>query len=290
MKKILLPIVILSFFGYGADVKSYHIGEIEFISLKDKETNMGKAILLEPSARVVGQMMPDDQNPSSINTFIVKTVDSIVLIDTGYGGGKLSANLKSINITNADIDTVLLTHMHGDHIGGLTLNGERAFKSAKVLVSKKELEYWLSLAPKSAANRELVQKIIEIYGKDIQTFEWDTFVTPQIKALNAAGHTPGHTAFEIISFVPNEANISKQITDRVLIAGDIIHSLKVQLTEPKMSVTFDVDPKEAAATRARVFKEASAQKIKIAGMHIPFSGIGYIVDKGNGSYVFEELR
>ncbi|MDR1285552.1 MAG: MBL fold metallo-hydrolase [Campylobacteraceae bacterium] len=279
MKKVFLLLIACCFAHaeVGDNIKSYELGEAEFMAIKDKDTNMGKSILLEPDAKIVKDVMPDDQNPSSINAFILKTKDKIILIDTGLGSsGELLQNLNSANIKPENIDIVLLTHMHADHIGGLVdSKNEKIFSKAVVYAADKELEYWLSDLPVNKANIDLAKTVKNVYEDSFKTFVWNENITLEIKALEAAGHTPGHTVFEITS--KNE---------KILVIGDLIHSLKVQTADPKMSVTFDINPKQAADTRVKIFNQITKENMKIAGMHLPFSGIGYMSKDVNSSYKF----
>ena len=279
MKKIIYFLLFLfifasSSFAYDAGVRKYKLGTIEFIAIKDKDTNIGKSILLNPDAPVVKSVMFDGQNPSSINTFLVKTKDKNVLIDAGTGaGGELLENLSSVGISPDDIDIVIITHMHGDHVGGLlSAKGQRIFKLAQVYIAETELNYWLT-----AIHERNSSKLIQaVYGEDLKTFKFNTNITPEIKALSAVGHTPGHTVYEISSG-----------DGKILVIGDMVHNIKVQTADLSMAVTFDVDPKQAVKTRAQIFREAAKSKTKIAGMHIPFPGIGYISENAAGKYNFD---
>lgn len=278
MKK-LFSTLIFSLFGFVyANTNSFFIGDIELIAIKDADTNMGKAILLNPEDEVVQRVMSDDQNPSSVNIYLLKIKDKLILIDTGFGGAKgdLLNSLKSLNIKPEEIDTILLTHMHGDHISGLIHEGKKVFENAKVLVSEDELKYWLN---KETKNSELAKEVNLVYGENLQTFSWNKNISDNIKPLNGIGHTPGHTFFEINSN-----------GEKIIIAGDIVHVLKVQIAKPSMSVLFDVDPAQAAKTRKGYFRKFADEKIKIAGMHIPYPGVGYILKDGEDSYTFESVN
>ncbi|MDR0407444.1 MAG: MBL fold metallo-hydrolase [Campylobacteraceae bacterium] len=275
MKKLFFTIFIF-FCGYvfANDTQSFKVGDIEFIAIKDADTNMGKAILLEPNDEVVQKVMNSDQNPSSVNTFLLKTKDELVLIDTGFGKkGNLLKNLKALNIEPEQINTILLSHMHGDHIGGLVNDGKKVFENAKILVHEDELKYWLD---KKTKNSDLAKEVNAIYANSLQTFSWDESIYSNIKPLNATGHTPGHTFFEINSN-----------GEKLVVVADIVHVLNVQVAKPSISVVFDVDPKQAAKTREVYFKKFADEKTKIAGMHILFPGVGYILSDGENSYKFE---
>jgi glyoxylase-like metal-dependent hydrolase (beta-lactamase superfamily II) len=255
-------------------VRKYKLGDIDFIAIKDMDTNMGKFIFLDQDSPVIKSVMFDGQNPSSINVFAVKTKNKNILIDTGNGpAGNMFANLSSAGLSADDIDIVVITHMHGDHINGLlTAGGRRSFKKAEVYIAAQELNYWLN----AVTAKNSARQIEAAYGNDLKTFEYGADITPEIKALSAVGHTPGHTIFEISSG-----------KEKILVVGDIVHNIKVQTADPSMSVTFDSDPRQAAQTRIKIFRDAAKNKTKIAGMHIPFPGVGYLSEKAGGKYNFD---
>ena len=163
--------------------------------------------------------------------------------------------------------------MHGDHVNGLlTGSGARNFKNAKVYIARQEFNYWIN-----AVNvKNLARRIKAAYGDDLKMFEYDEKITPEIKALSAVGHTPGHTVFEVSAG-----------REKILVAGDIVHNIKVQTADTSMSVTFDSDPQKAAQARIKIFRDAARDKIKIAGMHIPFPGVGYLTEGAGGQYTYD---
>lgn len=284
MRKI-LSVLFLTVFCFipfvFADVpresRTYKVGDLTFIAIKDLDTNMGKQILARPNDPVVKRAMPDNQNPSTINAFVLKTKNKVILFDTGVGaGGGLIKNLKGVGIEPKDINIIILTHMHGDHIGGLISgSNSKVFPNAEIYVASPELEYWVNNISLDVGTSNLARTVRNVYGEKVKTFEWGDAITPEVKAVKAFGHTPGHTIYVISS---------KE--EEMWVIGDIIHSLKVQMADPSMSVTFDVDQKQAAETRRAIIKEASEKKIRVAGMHIPFPGIGTFSEVSSGVYFF----
>ncbi|MDR2151392.1 MAG: MBL fold metallo-hydrolase [Helicobacteraceae bacterium] len=257
----------------------YELGDLEFVAIKDADTNNGKEILENPDAPIVKKTLPDNQNPSTINVFLVRaktaqTKMPTVLVDTGLGK-EIFDNLDAIGVAPEAIDIVAITHMHGDHIGGLTKNGKPVFASARVLLPKRDLEYWLGSGEE---NKKAAQALQKAYGARLSTFEWGDKIAPNILAIKAEGHTPGHTAYEI------ESN-----GEKLLIVSDLIHSLKTQMADPAQSVIYDVDPVLAASTRLKLLNYAANADITIAGMHIRFPGIGKVV-KDKNAFRFKPIN
>lgn len=215
----------------------------------------------------------------SINAFLINTGAKLILIDTGAGelfsphsGGRLVANLRAAEYQPEQIDAVLLTHIHADHSGGLSIGGQRVFPNALVYVDKHDSEFWLSAAAEATApaDKRILQQshaTIDAYvsaGK-LHPFDGPTELFPGIRALPAPGHTPGHTAYMVESR-----------GQRLLLWGDIVHVAEVQFADPDITIEYDVDRKAAVASRKKLLADAAEQGYLIGGAHISFPGLGHV--------------
>jgi glyoxylase-like metal-dependent hydrolase (beta-lactamase superfamily II) len=221
--------------------------------------------------------------------FLVNTGKQLILIDAGagpwWGGGvlgRLAGSLRNAGYTPEEVDIVLLTHLHSDHVGGLsTQDGKRVFPNADVYVAKAESEFWLSReiaakAPKDAQPFfESAQAIATPY---IEAAKWHTFsgserIVDGMQLVPLPGHTPGHTGYEFSSKGQS-----------ILFWGDIVHAQRVQLQHPEVTAIFDIDQSAAAATRHQLLSKLARQNVLIATPHTSFfpalgrlrkEGIGY---------------
>lgn len=218
----------------------------------------------------------------SLNAFLVKSGDKNILIDSGGGAmtpttGNLLEGLRSSGITPEDIDIVLCTHLHPDHIGGLIESGSPVFKNAELKVHSAEPEFWQKPENRASAPEmfhgffDLSNAIIEAYGDQLTTFDGETEVAPAINAVPLAGHTPGHCGFQI-----------GDGDDGLLIWGDIVHVQGFQMPQPQASIAFDVDSELAVKTRIDMFERAVKNHLRIAGMHLSHPGLGHVVRLGEG--------
>jgi len=218
--------------------------------------------------------------------FLVNTGKRLILVDAGtgewWGGGafgRVEANLHSAGYAPEQVDLVLITHLHSDHIGGLsTRDGKSVFPNADVYVAKAENDFWLSpeiaaKAPKEA--QEFFQSAQAISAPYIKAGKWHTFsgsdeIAEGIKTVPLPGHTPGHTGYEFSSK-----------GQKILFWGDIIHALRAQLKHPEISVVFDIDRAAAVATRENLMPVLAGEGTLIAGPHLPFPGLGRVQRDGN---------
>jgi glyoxylase-like metal-dependent hydrolase (beta-lactamase superfamily II) len=229
--------------------------------------------------------MPKGSIIAPFNPIVVNTGAKLVLIDTGYGPGiaptvgLLPLTLAAAGIDPKAIDIVLISHMHGDHILGLkTPDGAIAFPNAEIKVPAVDWTFWMSdenmsKAPDGfqKASFGFNRKIFSNLADKVTHYDWGKEVAPGITAVEASGHTPGHTAFVIASG-----------SGRLFFQGDVSNVPDLFLRNPDWHVMFDSEPEKAAQTRRRIYDMASADKLLVSGYHFPFPGLGYIEKAGTG--------
>jgi glyoxylase-like metal-dependent hydrolase (beta-lactamase superfamily II) len=228
----------------------------------------------------------DKGTQTAVNGFLVHTGDRLVLVDTGaaqcFGPtlGKVVDNIRAAGYTPEDVDTVLLTHMHADHLCGLLgADGKAAFTKATVWASKADADFWLNQQTADAAPEgtrllfKMARDAIAPYtaAGNFKTFEAGTQVVPGIEALATPGHTPGHSSYLLTSR-----------GQHMLVWGDIVHSHAVQFVHPEVSIEFDTDQKRAIASRKAILQRAAQNAWWVAGAHLPFPGLGHVRKDAQG--------
>ena len=223
---------------------------------------------------------------TAVNAFLINTGDKLVLVDAGaaklFGPtlGNIADNLRAAGYTPEQVDAVLVTHLHGDHVNGLIdAGGKAVFPRAEIWSARADNDFWLSeeiaaKAPKEAQG--FFKMARDAAAPYIAAGRWHTFdgeqeLLPGIRSQAAYGHTPGHSAYLVGSG-----------ENRLLIWGDIVHNHAVQFARPEVAIEFDNDRKAAVATRKKIFARAAAERLLIGGMHLPFPGIGHVRAEARG--------
>jgi len=260
-------------------------------AIQDLPFEMQAAIFNGPaSEKEKAKYFTNGKAEAGVNAFLLRAGGKTALFDTGAGSafgspGKLPEALASLGVKPEDVDFILVTHMHMDHIGGLLRDEQRAFPKAKVLVAKPEFDAWMALAEKAskneviAASAAMSKAVAAAYGADIQTFAFGDAPLPGVTALDAAGHTPGHTAFQLTAGGKS-----------LVIVGDLIHATPLQFALPAECASFDMDPAQAVQARNRIFALAAKHKMQIAGMHFPFAKVVGTVTKDGKGWKFKQTR
>lgn len=222
-----------------------------------------------------------------VSVFLINTGKNLVLVDTGTGGhwtafptlGRMTANLRAAGYAPEQVDTVLLTHLHPDHVPGLTkLDGSRAFPNAKVYMAKAESDFWLSKDTMSKAPLPFQEffKLAQdgavpyLASKQWIPFEGTAEIVPGVRPVPIAGHTPGHSGYEFTSKGQS-----------LLIWGDVVHVVPVQVPRPDVTIAFDGDADVAGKSRQSLFESLAAKGALIGGPHMPFPALGHLRKDGS---------
>jgi glyoxylase-like metal-dependent hydrolase (beta-lactamase superfamily II) len=224
------------------------------------------------------------QVETSINAYVVNTGTHLVLVDTGAGklfgpgaGGRLLENLRAAGYAPEQVDAVLITHVHGDHSGGLTTNGAALFPNAMVFVNRHDAEFWFDPANKPRAaehQRAGFDQAAEQFAPyraaaKVKTFDGAGELLPGLSTRPAVGHTPGHTVY-----------VLKSGGKDLQFWGDLLHVKDVQFAAPDITIRFDVDSPAAARQRKAAFADAARRGYLVAAAHTPFPGIGHVRTAG----------
>jgi glyoxylase-like metal-dependent hydrolase (beta-lactamase superfamily II) len=213
----------------------------------------------------------------SMNILLVKTGSHTVLIDTGVGDTGLPEKLKGQGIDPAVIDTVVVTHGHRDHVGGIfDAAGNFVYPNARHIISKREYDHWLAPEQLAQAGKNPAVAVwkrlqdhpdrIKLIGSEAGE---EVEIVPGVCAIRAPGHTPGHLAVSVESG-----------GDRLLHVADAAHTF-VQVTRPDWSPSVDHDKPQAVETRRRLFERAARDRTLVLAYHFTFPGLGHVAAEGD---------
>jgi glyoxylase-like metal-dependent hydrolase (beta-lactamase superfamily II) len=275
----------------------YKVGSIEvtvatdgvarFKMAEDHVTNIKKDVVNAALAEVFMEkdMMTTPYNPVAINTGA-----KLVVIDTGTGeanykksngvGGQFVTNLAAAGIDRNAVDTVIISHYHGDHINGLLMaDNSLTYPNAEILVPAPEHKYWMDDGEMSRADNGRVQvnfkNVRSVFNaevmKRVKTYEWGKDVIAGITAQGTPGHTPGHTSYLIASG-----------SDAVYLQSDVTHVPFLFVRHPDWHAFYDQDANLAEATRRKVYDMLVADKMRVQGFHYPFPSLAHVEKYGTG--------
>ena len=256
------------------DVTPIRIGDLQAWALKDGGMSLSAADAPWADKTAIASVLQAAGAQTvdlSIQPLLVRDGDRVVLIDAGAGGGmgtegKLVASLKAAGVQPEQVTDVLITHAHGDHVGGLARGGALTFPNAVIRMSASEWTFAREDELKNGA-----QALLAAITPKVQTFEPGAQITPAIRAVPLDGHTPGHTGYQIASG-----------GQMLLVIGDALHSSLVSVSRPDLANDWDSDKAAGAATRADLLARAADGNLRLYAGHFPYPGVGRIARRGEG--------
>jgi glyoxylase-like metal-dependent hydrolase (beta-lactamase superfamily II) len=268
----------------------YKVGDIEVTAVHDGmaprplEGLIRNAELADVQKAMKDAFLPTDHLPITFTPLVLRSRDRVTLIDTGNGdmgaptSGAWMANFRAAGFDPAQVNTVIISHFHGDHINGLRRrDGTAVFPHAEVLVPSAEWAFWMDDGRMSQAPEGLkpaFQAVRRVFGpmaKEVREYESGTTLAPGITGVAAPGHTPGHTVFTIESG-----------NDRLIMLSDTTNHPALFVRNPDWAAVFDVDGEQARQTRRRLLDMAASERAQVAFYHAPFPATGHIDRDGNG--------
>jgi glyoxylase-like metal-dependent hydrolase (beta-lactamase superfamily II) len=270
-------------------VHQFKLGSFTFTVVRD-----GLSIIEKPwetfganqQPETVQKMLSDNFLPTDrfVNTYtpvIIDTGSDLIIVDTGFGApgrprgnGLLMSGLKAAGYTPEQVTVVALTHLHGDHIGGMVEDGAPAFPNARYVAGRKEYDFWSDTAREGTpmeGGHKLVLSNVTPLAEKTTFIEEGGQVAAGITAMLATGHTPGHMVFHVESD-----------GQQLVMTGDTANHYILSLQNPDWEVRFDMDKTQAAQSRRRVFDMIAKDRIAFLGYHMPFPAVGFVEKNGSG--------
>jgi glyoxylase-like metal-dependent hydrolase (beta-lactamase superfamily II) len=278
----------------GKQVSGFYrfmVGDFEVTALHDGEVSREITAQLVPNVplddvikAMQAQFIPTKPGNSQFNTMVINTGSKLVLIDAGFNNngaattGQMAANMAAAGIDPKQIDTVLVSHFHPDHINGLrTKEGTLVYPNAEIVVPPRDVAHYLDEAkmnavPEAARGGFIVsRRVFAPIMKDVRQAEWTKEWTPGITAIQSDGHTPGHTSFVVSSG-----------TKSLLVVGDASNDPRLFAKNPEWHLGFDLDKSQAVASRKKLLDMASADKMQVSFYHAAFPATGYVAKNSTG--------
>lgn len=286
----------------GAQVSQTYrrkLGAYEITVLADGYIDLPHAVWANVSPEdmdkhLTKSFLPTGSIRNGVNAYLINTGDKLILVDSGardlFGPntGLFPGNLADVGVKPEDIDKILITHIHPDHVGGLyTAGGEVTIPKAQVLVDETDLNFWTSSSAQAQAIDfskpwfDMARDWQKAYDGRISTFNGETDLGDGITAFPLPGHTPGHTGFRVESE-----------GESLLIIGDVVVSTAVQFANPDASNIWETSSDDSKRSRRTIFDIAARDRTLITATHLPFPSFGYVDRRSDGTYAWvpEEWR
>ena len=268
----------------------YKVGDVEVTAIHDGfamrplEGFVRNAELADVKKAMADAFLPENALPITFTTLVLKTGGKTVLIDTGNGdngaptANRWMGNFKAAGFDPAQVDTIVVSHFHGDHIGGIRQkSGAAVFPKAEILVPDTEWAFWTDDAKAAAAPDGMkpafanVKRVFDPIKNDVKQFSAGKEVAPGVTAVAAPGHTPGHSAFVLSSG-----------SGKLMIVSDVTNHPALFARNPNWAAVFDMDADKARETRIKLLDMAASERAQVAFYHAPFPATGFIAKEGNG--------
>jgi glyoxylase-like metal-dependent hydrolase (beta-lactamase superfamily II) len=268
----------------------FKIGDFEVTALNDgivtgplQPARIPNVPVEEVKKVMDAQFMPTDPTMNYFTQLVVNTGSKLILIDSGFADngapttGQLVTNMQAAGIDPKQVDTVLVSHFHPDHINGLRLKeGAATFANAEIAVPVKEWDFWMDDARMASAPEgmrpafQVVRRVFGPVAKDVKRFDWGKEVASGITAIQSDGHTLGHTSFVVSSSGKS-----------LLVTGDAVNDPRLFARNPEWHLSFDMDKPLAVATRKKLLDMAAADRMQMSFYHAAFPATGYVAKNGN---------
>lgn len=242
------------------------------------------APLEEVQGALAAAFQPTESIKIPFTTTVINTGERLVLIDAGFGpfapptASNWLANFTAAGYAPEQVDLVVVSHFHGDHIQGIRdKEGNALFPNAALMVSEPEWAFWMddgemSRAPEGRKGSfETARRVFAPVADDVARFDDQAEIVPGVRAMLSPGHTPGHTTFLVTSG-----------DESLLVWSDTTNKPELFVRNPGWQAMFDMDGDQAAATRMKLLDMAATDRLRVSGYHFPFPATGYIAKEGEG--------